>query len=83
MRACTLVVAALALTGCGRPLPDAEVVTLYRYAVDGRERVHLATFDTTHGRDFNWLNCTAAAESLNAREDTIVPYWCERGRFQP
>jgi hypothetical protein len=88
MRGCTpaltgLALAGLALAGCERPVPDGEVATLYRQSVVGMERVHLATFDARDGRNFNWLNCSATAESLNARDDTLVPYWCEQGRFRP
>lgn len=83
MRGCTLALIGLALAGCERPVPDGEVVTLYRQSVVGMERVHLATFEARDGRNFNWLNCSATAESLNARDDTLVPYWCEQGRFKP
>ena len=81
-----VIVALTVLVGaCSPPVPDREVFTLYRRAVVGSpaERVHFATFDTANGRDYNWLGCTSTAESMNAREDTIVPYWCEIGRYRP
>jgi len=84
MRSALMAVAVLLLAGCDR-VPDAEVATMYRHSTipPENERVHFATFDTSHGRDFNWLGCTAAVESMNARPDTIKPYWCEQGRFRP
>ena len=61
--------------------PDPGVYTLYRSsAVEGIEKVHVATFDSGDGRDYNRENCWLAADLFKGQPGVIVHYWCEEGR---
>lgn len=68
---------------------DAGVSTLYRNSVAGgiddpvsiRQRLHVATFDSTDGGAYNWENCLTAQGLFQAQPGTKVKFWCEKGRF--
>jgi hypothetical protein len=71
--------------GADRPTADAKTVyTLYRSsAVAGGEkaRVHVATFDSDNGAEYNRDNCEIAKSLFHAQAGVTVTYWCERGFF--
>ena len=61
-----------------------EPYTLYRNSpIDITMRIHVATFDTNHGREYNAENCFIAADlwEKEARHPA-VRYWCEPGRYR-
>lgn len=61
---------------------DDEVFTLYRNsAFDATMRIHVATFDTDDGRDYNAQNCQIAADLFGEQDGVVVRYWCEPGRY--
>jgi hypothetical protein len=62
---------------------DAEVYTLYRNSVlDSSMRIHVASFDTTDGADYNSENCNVAADLFQRQEGVITRYWCEQGHYR-
>lgn len=61
---------------------DKSVYTLYRTSpVEGMNRIHVATFDTSEGEAYNQENCMIAASLFKKQPGVKVRYWCERGRF--
>jgi len=60
---------------------DSDVYTLYKSSYVGGEssRVHVATFDSRWGHEFNQLNCSTAKELFQRQPDVTVKYWCEAG----
>ena len=65
---------------------EKEVYTLYRSSYIGGEsaRLHIATFDSRWGHDYNQENCTIARDLFRDQPDVSVKYWCEAGyaRFE-
>lgn len=62
---------------------DAEVLTLYRNsALDATMRIHVATFDSVDGKDYNAENCAVAAGLFGGQDGVSVRYWCEPGRYR-
>lgn len=60
-----------------------DVYTLYRSSlVDPKLRVHVATFDTSGGRDYNAENCLLAARLFVRQPGAKTVFWCEPGRFR-
>ncbi len=61
-----------------------NVYTLYRSsAVTGGEkwRMHVATFDSADGPEYNRDNCETAKSLFQAQPGVTVTFWCERGYF--
>ena len=73
-------VLALAMAAC-KPADD-SVYTLYRGSVTGPMRIHVATFDSVDGEDYNRENCDIARSLFQAQPGVIVKYWCEKGRYR-
>lgn len=67
--------------------PKAEpnsVYTLYRSsAITGGDkwRLHVATFDSSDGAQYNRDNCEIAKSLFQSQPGVTVTYWCERGYF--
>lgn len=58
------------------------VYTLYRNSVlDKNERLHVATFDSSDGDEYNKKNCELSSE-LFQKEGVMTKFWCEKGRFK-
>jgi hypothetical protein len=69
----------LLLSGCG----DEDAITLYRNSIlDPGMRVHVGSFDSGQGADYNAKNCKVAAELFGAQEGVQTRFWCEKGRFR-
>lgn len=78
--ALTSFTAAALLSGC---LDDAGAYTLYRSSVMGpNARIHVATFDSKDGNDYNQGNCDVARQLFVAQPGVTVRYWCEKGRYK-
>ena len=57
--------------------------TLYRNsAIDEKMRIHVATFDSADGNDYNSNNCEIARRLFQNQNGVIVRYWCEKGSFK-
>ena len=70
----------LVLTSCSDLLGDGAY-TLYRNSVlDGAMRIHIATFDSKDGSEYNRQNCDIAAALFREQPGVTVNYWCEPGR---
>jgi hypothetical protein len=78
-----LLAAILALTATGASAQsDDEVYTLYRSSVlDPSMRLHVATFDSTDGKDYNAENCNLAADLFQRQDGVQTRFWCESGRY--
>jgi hypothetical protein len=62
---------------------DGDSYTLYRNSVSFADmRLHVATFDTEDGEQYNKENCNVARELFAKQPGVTVKYWCERGRFK-
>lgn len=69
----------LALSGCA----DTYAYTLYRNSAgDQNMRIHVASFDSLDGNDYNSQNCEIAAKLFKAQPGVTVRYWCEKGSFK-
>lgn len=61
-----------------------DAYTLYRSsATNNAIRVHVATFDTTSGDQYNAGNCETTKNLFQYQTRVPVKYWCERGRYKP
>ena len=62
---------------------DSAVYTLYRNSVlDASMRLHVATFDSRDGRDYNAENCNLAANLFQRQDGVQTRFWCEPGRYR-
>jgi hypothetical protein len=69
----------LLLTSCN----DGDVYTLYRDSVVmPNQRLHVATFDSADGRDYNKENCAAAQELFQNQSGAGTKFWCELGKYK-
>ena len=71
---------ALALAAC-KPADGDATYTLYRGSVTEPMRIHVATFDSADGEDYNRKNCDIARSLFQAQPGVAV-YWCEKGRYR-
>src|ERR1700737_1957159 len=64
------------LTGCQ---DDGQTYTLYRNSpMDASMRVHVASFDSKDGADYNNENCQAAAGLYASQAKVTARFWCEK-----
>jgi hypothetical protein len=71
-----------ALWGCSNPM-GSEVFTLYRNSlVDENMRIHVATFDSKDGKEYNNGNCQQAQLLFQGQPDVKTKFWCEEGYFK-
>ncbi|MDV4164152.1 hypothetical protein ACU8L5_09300 [Rhizobium leguminosarum] len=62
---------------------DRSQYTLYRSsAFDANMRLHVASFDSADGDNYNSENCQIAAGLFASQPGVQVRYWCEKGRFR-
>jgi hypothetical protein len=74
---------ALLLGAAGCTDDDSGSYTLYRDSVTGPGmRLHIATFDSKDGEDYNRENCRIATTLFQEQPGVRVKYWCEKGRFR-
>lgn len=56
--------------------------TLYRNSpLDPSMRIHVASFDTAEGTEYNQENCQLAADLFNRQPGIATRFWCEKGQF--
>lgn len=83
MRLWTTLLTAVVTTLPAFAQDDTEVYTLYRNSVtDVTMRIHVATFDSADGKDYNAENCFGAADLFQRQDGVQVRFWCEPGRYQ-
>ena len=71
----------LIIGGCSQS--DSDVYTLYRSSpFDPLMRVHLSTFDSKDGNDYNNENCQISQKLFQTQPGVTVKYWCEKGRYK-
>lgn len=69
------------LGACG--VSDRSIFTLYRNSVTNEQmRIHVATFDSSDGEQYNNENCNHAADLFRSQPGLGVRFWCEKGRFK-
>ncbi|HEV7344289.1 MAG TPA: hypothetical protein VGN60_01465 [Devosia sp.] len=57
--------------------------TLYRNsALDPSMRIHVASFDSGDGAEYNQENCQVAADLFGGQTGISTRFWCEKGRFE-
>jgi hypothetical protein len=82
------VVAVVLLAGClywQWVVDDRNYYTLYRDSgIDGGSswRIHVASFDTNNGQNYNRENCDIARGLFQTQPGVKVIYWCEKGRYR-
>jgi hypothetical protein len=63
--------------------PQQGTFKLYRNSpLFPAERIHVATFDATHGETYNRENCITANKLFESQPGVIVRYWCESASAQ-
>jgi hypothetical protein len=70
------------LSACKPTEDDSTVYTLYRGSVTDPMRIHVATFDSADGEDYNRENCDHARGLFQEQPGILVKYWCEKGRYR-
>jgi len=74
-----ILIGILLISGCS----DNSSYTLYRNsALDSSMRIHVATFDSADGNNYNSENCSIAQELFQNQNGVTVKYWCEKGSFK-
>jgi hypothetical protein len=75
-----IMVGGVVLLGCG----DTTAYTLYRTSlVMEHARLHIATFDSGDGTEYNNGNCLAARDLFQQQPGVMTSFWCEKGRYRP
>ena len=68
----------LTLVACNTPTCN----TLYRSSMTGPMRIHIATFGSQDGEEYNRDNCHIAGDLFQQQPGVKVRYWCEKGRYR-
>jgi len=45
-------------------------------------RIHVATFDSDEGKEYNAENCFQAVELFQSQIGVLSRFWCEAGRYR-
>src|SRR3954451_16760414 len=45
-------------------------------------RIHIATFNSSDGEDYNRENCAIARGLFQSQPGVTVRYWCEKGHYR-
>ena len=76
----TVIILLLACVSCSNLT---NVYTLYRSSVIyPNARIHVATFDSKDGADYNQENCETARNLFQSQEGVKTKFWCEKGSFK-
>lgn len=75
--------ALLFLNGSTRAATGDGTYTLYRDSITDRSmRIHVASFDSTDGDEYNRENCAQAVLLFQAQSGVKTKFWCENGCFK-
>ncbi len=78
-----LFVAPIGLVSCSPDFLSNSAFTLYRTSVlDESMRIHIATFDSKDGRNYNQENCELARQLFQSQDGVKTRFWCEMGRYR-
>jgi len=81
MKKISVVISLLIMSGCSQS--DSDFYTLYRNSpVDSKMRIHVSTFDSKDGNDYNNENCQIGQKLFQNQPNVTVKYWCEKGRYK-
>jgi hypothetical protein len=62
---------------------QSDTYTLYRNSVtDENMRIHVASFNSSGGENYNQGNCKIAQELFQKQEGVKTKFWCEKGVFR-
>ena len=62
---------------------QSDTYTLYRNSVtDENMRIHVASFNSSGGENYNQGNCKIAQELFQKKEGVKTKFWCEKGVFK-
>ena len=84
----TVLAVAAVLAACDGKTGDSDIYTLYRDSAAGTPkegkamRIHVATFDSSDGEQYNRENCQIAQGLFQNQPGVTVRYWCEKGRYK-
>ena len=79
-----LIISLVFLTAC----KEGQTYTLYRdsplgNSFDGKvDRIHIATFDTSDGEEYNKENCEIARDLFQSQQGVVSKFWCEKGNYK-
>lgn len=60
-----------------------DTYTLYRSSpLDDNMRIHVATFDSSDGNDYNLENCNIAKSLFANQSGVAASFWCEKGHYR-
>lgn len=83
MRIATTILTITAMAFPAAAQSDDKAYTLYRNsALDLTMHLHVATFDSIDGKDYNAENCFVAAELFAGQDGVPTRFWCEPGRYR-
>lgn len=73
---------------CKSPASATDTQTLYRNSIlDPSMRIHVATFDSAEGGefnpDYNRAACSETAKLYQENDSAQKDWWCEKGSFRP
>jgi hypothetical protein len=78
---CVVLCVALPLAACS-DMSD-STYTLYRNSdMDANIRIHVASFDSDDGDEYNQKNCRLAAELFAQQPGVKTRFWCEQGAYR-
>jgi hypothetical protein len=62
---------------------QSDTYTLYRNSVtDEKMRIHVASFNSSDGDNYNQGNCKIAQELFQKQDGAKTKFWCEKGSFK-
>ena len=74
-----IILISLFLMGCSQ----SDTYTLYRNSVtDENMRIHVASFNSSDGENYNQGNCKIAQELFQKQDGVKTKFWCEKGVFK-
>ena len=74
-----IILISLFLLACSQ----SDSYTLYRNSVtDENMRIHVASFNSSDGENYNQGNCKVAQELFQKQDGVKTKFWCEKGAFR-
>jgi len=72
------------ISGCGgSSASEGATFVLYRNSITNEStRLHVATFDSADGEEYNRGNCEQALQLFQAQPGVKTKFWCEKGRYR-
>ena len=68
---------------CSSCTDSSGAYTLYRSSViKENARIHVATFDSSDGPEYNRDNCEVARGLFQNQDGVKTKFWCEKGNYR-